>query len=103
MLGIILDAVVLIVLLKVVVDEDVDFTTAIILALGASIGTFALAVGLVIVMGFVGVILAAIIAAAAIGVAVSALFGAEIKRSFLVGILFVVVHVGIAIGFEVLL
>jgi hypothetical protein len=102
LLVIALDALVLMVLLKAVSDEEVDFRTAAIIAVVAAIGTFALAFGLGILMGIAGVILAAIIAACALGVAVSAMFGTEIKRSFVIGILFMVCHVGIVLGFQML-
>ena len=98
-----IDAAVLMFLLKVVNDEDVDFATAFFVALGASIGTGVLVWLLAATIGFAGMILAAIIAAALLGVAVSALFGAEIKRSFLIGVLFVVLHVGVSIGFSSML
>ncbi len=94
-----IDAAVLMFLLKVVNDEDVDFGTAFLVALATAIGTGVLAWLLAAAMGFAGTILAAIIAAALLGVAVSALFGVEIKRSFLIATLFVVIHVGVSMGF----
>ena len=100
MLGIAIDALVLVVLLKVVNDEDVGIGMAFIVALVAAIGTTVLAYGLAAVMGFFGVIVAALIAAALLGVAVSALFGVEIKRSFLIAGIFMVVHIGVGIGFQ---
>ncbi len=45
---------------------------------------------------------AAIIAAALLGIAVSALFGLEIKRAFLIGGIFMLVHIGFGIGFWLL-
>jgi hypothetical protein len=44
-------------------------------------------------MGVAGVFVAAVIAAVLLGVAISALFGVEIKRSMLIGVIFIVVHV----------
>jgi hypothetical protein len=47
-----------------------------------------------------GIAVAAVIAAALLGVAVSALFGVEIKRPFLIGAIFMFVHIGVGIGFQ---
>jgi hypothetical protein len=101
-LAIAIDAVVLIVLLKVVNDDDIGFGAAILLALVASIGTTVLAIALGAVMGILGIVVAAVIAAAAVGAAVSALFGVEIKRSFLIGGIFMAVHIAVAVGFQLM-
>jgi len=103
MLGIAIDALVLMVLLKAINDEDIGFGTSVVVALVASIGTTVLAFGLMSVMGITGIVVAGVIAAALLGVAVSALFGVEIKRSFLIGIIFMVVHIGFSIGFILML
>lgn len=102
MIGIAIDALVLMVLLKTMNDDDVGFGTSILVSIVASIGTGLLAFGLGSVMGIAGVLLAAIIAAALLGVAVSALFGVEIKRSFLIGAIFMVVHIVIGVGFQLM-
>ncbi len=103
MLGIAIDALVLMVLLKTINDEDIGFGMSIVVALVASVGTTVLAIGLAAVMGIAGIAVAAIIAAALLGVAVSALFGVEIKRSFLIGGIFMLVHIGVGIGFQLML
>jgi hypothetical protein len=103
LLGILIDALVLMALLKLVNDDDIGVGTAVLVGLGASIGTAVLATFLVEWMGLAGIVVAAVIAAAILGVAVSALFGVEIKRSFLIGTIFVVVHVAVGIGFHLLL
>ena len=103
MLGIAIDALVLMALLKAVNDEDIGFGISIVVALVTSIGTTVLAVGLVSVMGIAGIAVAGIIAAALLGVAVSALFGVEIMRSFLIGFIFMVVHIGVGIGFRIMM
>ncbi len=102
MLMIALDAVVLMVLLKTVQDEDVNFGTAIIVALVTAIGTSLLAMGLVLALGLAGILLAALIGGALLGVAVSALFGVEIKRAFLISGLFMVVHIVASIGLQLM-
>ena len=103
MLGILIDAAVLIGLLKIINDDDVGLGTACIVALVASLGTAALAFGLVSVMGISGLFVASLLAAALLGVAVSAMFGVEIKRSFLIAGLFMLVHLAVGIGFQMLL
>jgi hypothetical protein len=100
MLGIAIDALVLMVLLKLINEDEIEFGTACIVALVASIGTTILAVGLTAVIGLAGLVIAAVIAAVALGIAVSALFGVEIKRSFVIGVVFMVVHIGVAVGFQ---
>jgi hypothetical protein len=103
MLGILIDAAVMMVLLKTISGEDVGFGTAILLGLGTSIVTFLLALGLGLVLGIVaGIVVAGVIGAAGLGVVVSALFGVEIKRSFLIGALFMVVHIGVGVAFELM-
>ena len=98
-----IDALVLIALLKVINEDEVDFLTAFLVALVASIGTAVLAAVLAVALGFPGLILAAAIAALLLGAAVSLLFGVEIKRSFLIAGIFLVVHITVAIGFQLML
>jgi hypothetical protein len=103
MLGIAIDAAVLMMLLKSVNDEDIGFGTALLVALAASVGTSVLAIALATALGAAGIFLAAILAAATLGAALSAMLGMEIKRAFLVAGLFMLVHIGMAIGFQLLL
>ena len=103
MLVIAIDALVLMGLLKAINDDDIGFGTSAVVAFVASIGTIALAAFLVSVMGIGGVLVAAIVAALLLGVAVSALFGVEIKRSMLIGFIFMVVHIGVQLGFNMML
>ena len=103
MIGILIDAAVLMILLKTINDDDVGFGTAVLVAIAAAIGTSVLAIGLALVMGIAGIIVAAIVAAVLLGVAVSALFGAEIKRSFLIATIFMVVHIGVGVGLHLML
>ena len=102
MIGMLLDAVILIGLLNVVNGDDTDFSSAFFVALGASIGTFLLTWGLGSALGFAGTLLGCAIAAGLLGIAVSAVFGVEIKRSILIGGLFMVIHIAISIGWELM-
>ena len=100
MIGIAIDAVVLVVLLKTFNDEDIGFGIAFVVALVAAIGTTILAIALAAVMGIAGIFIGAAIAAGLLGIAISALYGVEIKRSFLIAVIFMVVHIGVGIGFQ---
>ena len=59
-------------------------------------------IALVAVMGIAGIAVAAVISALALGVAVSALFGVEIKRAFMIGGIFMAVHIVAGIGIRVM-
>ena len=60
------------------------------------------AIGLGAVMGIAGLAVAAVIVPALLGVAVSAIFGVEIKRGFLIGMLVVVFHIAVRVGFQLM-
>lgn len=82
-----IDAVVLVFLLKAVNDDDIGFGTAALLALFTSILAFGLALGLGSVLGLWGIVLAAVIVAGALGVAAA----------------FMVIHIGIGLGLNYLM
>lgn len=103
MIVVLLDAVALILILKIMDDADVSLFTAILVALGAAIGTNLLAYALVLAIGLSGVLVAAAVGAVLVGVIVSALFGIEIKRSFTIGGIFMLVHLCISFGLGILL
>lgn len=103
MVQVLIDAVVLVFLLKVVNDDDIGFGTAALLALFTSILAFALALFLFGVMGPWGVVVAALIVAGALGFAIAALFGVELKRALGVAAAFMVIHVGVSLGLRYLL
>jgi hypothetical protein len=65
----------------------------------AAIAVSVLAMWLVPMMGLLGLIIAANIVGLLVGLAVSALYGTEIKRSFMVGGIFVLVHLSVAFLF----
>lgn len=96
MLMILIDAFVLMALLKLVSDEDIGFGTAVLVGLLAALGVFSLVIALGMLLGLVGVLLAVVLGAAGLGVAISAMFGIEIKRSIAIGVIFLVLHVAIS-------
>ena len=99
MLVVLIDAVVLIVLLKTIVDEDVGLLKACLISVVASIATAVLAGVLSAVIGLAGIAVGALIVAALLGVVISAMFGAEIKRAMAIGGIFTVVHILVGVGF----
>jgi hypothetical protein len=103
MLLLLIDAGVLMLLLKSINDDDIGFGAAIVTALVTAIATTALAMGLITVIGPWGILVAALLAAALLGVAVSAMFGVEIKRSILIGVIFVVVHIAASFGLQAMM
>ena len=101
MLGIAIDAAILMLLLKVVNDDDdVGIGISLVVALVASVGTTLLAAALVVAMGIAGLFVAVAIAAVLLGVAVSWLFDVEIKRAFLIAGLFILCHIGVFLSFQ---
>ncbi len=103
MVLVLIDAVVLIFLLKIINDDDIGFGTAFVVALVASIGTSLLAFGLTSAMGVLGIFVAAAIGALILGFAIAMLFGVELKRSALIGVIFIVVHLGAATGLHLMM
>jgi hypothetical protein len=101
MLGLLLNAVILIVLIKTVSNRDVDMLTAGIMAVVVSIVGGALAFGLVLALGIAGLFLAGIITAAALGFAISAFLGIDMQRSMIIGVVFMIVNIGVSIFFHV--
>jgi hypothetical protein len=98
MLQILIDAAVLMVVLNSLSGVEIGLGTAAIIALVASVGATLVAFGLFLVIGFVGIILAAILMAVAVGLALSFFFGADLKRSCLIGAIFTVVHIGVGLA-----
>ncbi len=97
MLLLFIDAAVLMGLIKSISDDDVNLGTALLLALGAALGVNALTYVLAPSMGIWGLLIAANVVGLLLGIAISALFGSEIKRSFFVGGIFVLVHIAAAV------
>lgn len=103
MCGILINAVILIALIKVVGNRETDFLTAGILAFVASVAGFGLAIGLGMVLGIVGIVLAAVLVAGGVGLAVSSLFGIELNRALAIGGLFLVANIGISIALQTMM
>jgi hypothetical protein len=90
-----IDVGVLMLLLKVLSDEEIDFRLALLPAGLTSVGaTFLVTQGAALI-GPLGVIAAVIIGVFLIGVVVSTLFDIDIVRSFLLAAILVLVHIGV--------
>ena len=99
MLGLALDAFVLMGLLKMISDEEVEFWTACGLALVSAVGTAILANVLADAMGLWGLVLAALIAVGLLGIVVSAVCGVEVKRAMAIAGGFMLFHIALNVGF----
>ena len=93
MCGIIIDTLVLIAVLSAMEGEEVDFMSAFIIALVTSIVTGVIGIGLVMAIGIAGVFIASLIGAIGVGIGVSAMFGVEIKKAILIGVIFAVARI----------
>ena len=103
MLVIAIDAAVLIFVLQAISNDELDFITAAIVAFVAAVGTNLLAFGLASAMGTMGAILTLVLAPVLLGAAMSLLFGIEIKRAVLAGVIFLATHIGVSLMFGALL
>jgi hypothetical protein len=100
MLMLLVDAVVLIVLLKAFNDDEISLLKAALTALLTSIGTLILVVAFVSFMGPWGLIPAVTAAAVLLGLAISAMYGIDVKRSILIAGIFIAVHVVLSLGLQ---
>ncbi len=96
------EALLLVGLLHIINDEEIEMTTAALFSGGAAAFNAVVTYGLVGMMGFAGAIVAPVVTLVPIGVAVSAVFGVEIKRSFIIAIIFMVLVIGKQIGHELM-
>lgn len=99
MLGILLNACVLIALLKLMQDEDVGLGTACLMAIGISIGGAFLVFGCVAVMGVAGIFVGLVLVAVLVGIVVSALYGVELKRAFMIGGSYILINFAVSLAF----
>lgn len=95
MCGILIDAVILIGVISAVEHEEVSFWSAFFVALGTSVVTAIIAFALMSVIGIAGLFVATLIGAAIVGIAVSAVFGVEIKKAALIGVIYWVARIAV--------
>ncbi|HEY1067298.1 MAG TPA: hypothetical protein VGE52_14350 [Pirellulales bacterium] len=102
MIGILIEAVVLVVLIQAIAGIEVEIFSAVGISVLTSLIAYAAAVALIPTLGLLGLLLASAIAAAVLAVVVSAFYGAEIKRAALVGAAFMGVHLALSFGLRLL-
>lgn len=103
MLVLLLEAVLLISLLKMMVDEEISLLGAAGIALLTSIATTLLAMALITQIGIAGLFIAVAVSCGALGAALSAMFGIEIKRAFLIAGIFLAGDLAIRLCLAILM
>ena len=95
MLLLLLDTVVLMAMLKWLCDEEMSILWGIVFSFLSALGTLLIVAVSVLLLGFWGgLILGLVVSGAIIGVAVSYFFGVEIKHAWLIAGVFLSVHFG---------
>ncbi len=94
MIGMAIDALLVIAILKTVADREIGFWTAALIGLVASTATTALANRLIISIGHAGIIAAAPVAALLLAMGLIWGYGVNVKRACLGAATFTVVHLG---------
>ncbi len=89
-------------LLKVMADEKISFWQGAGLALGASIGSALLIKALTPWLGLWAILVTLDLVGLGLGAAISAVCGTEIKRSFLIAAVYIVVDLVVSVGFALL-
>ena len=95
--GVVINAVLLIGLMKAMDGEDADMFTAVLVAFGSSIINAILAYGFGSAMGPPGAFLGVFVGTGVLGVILSAVFGTEIKRAMLISACYFVAQIVIAV------
>ena len=104
MLLLIIDACILLTLVKMFVDEDAGFLGAIFLSLATSIGISLLLGGLAVVIGgLASILVSTVIGSAILGCAVSTMYGTDFKTGTKIAAIFLVVHLACVVGLHFLL
>lgn len=98
MCGIVIDAVILMVILMFAGERDIGFFRAAFAALVWAVGTTLLSFALGAMLGIIGVLVAAVIGAALLGLAVSIIFGVALKRALIIAGIFLLVHIGVYVA-----
>lgn len=91
------DTIALVGLMVALSGDGIGIGTAAIISGIFAIATTILGAILAAVMGFAGILVAALIGAGILGLVISAMFGMEIKRAFAVGGAFAAVHFVVAV------
>ncbi len=102
MLLLLLDSVVLIALLKSFNDEEMGLLKACLTSLLFSILTAVLAILCAVALGPVGLFIGLALSAGLIGLVISWMFGIDVQRSILIGVIFIGAHFGMSLALNAL-
>lgn len=102
MCGLVLNALILVGLLKAMDGEEVDMLTAVLLGFGTSVVSSLIVLGLAAALGAPGAYLGIVVSTALLGVALSALFGTEIKRAMLISVCYLVVQIVMSVAMSMM-
>ncbi len=102
MLQLLLDSVVLIALLKSFNDEEMGLLKACLTSLFFSILTGVLAILFVVAIGPIGLFVGLALSAGLIGLVISWMFGIDVQRSILIGVIFIAAHFAIGMALNAL-
>ena len=104
MLGCTIDIMLLGVILHLMNDEEFDLIRILVVAIGASVLTMVVTIPLGLVLpALFAMIVAVVVSAIAVGVMVSLMFGVEMKRSFLIGLIYVIASTAIKLCFDLIM
>jgi peptidoglycan biosynthesis protein MviN/MurJ (putative lipid II flippase) len=98
LLILLLESAILIAMIKMVTDNETGFWTPLFISLLSAICTAVLANLLVVTLGLSGILVAASLSAALLTVALTVVFGTELKQSAIIGGIFVFVHIAIEVA-----
>ncbi len=96
-----IDAVILSALVAVVNVDEIDMSTAFIVALVSAVGTGIISFVLFLVLGLVGFLAGLVVATVAVGFVINAIFDIPGKRAFLIAALFMIAHGAMTVGLNV--
>ncbi len=103
MIGVVINAVILIALLKALSDAEVSFLGAVLVSLGTSLAGFVLSLVLSPSIGVAGAFVALGVVATGLAVVLSAAYGIDLRRAGLIALLYFVAQVILAVVLTALL
>ncbi|MDB5339414.1 MAG: hypothetical protein JWN70_5033 [Planctomycetaceae bacterium] len=98
MLVLLLEAGILVALIKIFTDDDIGFWKPLIIAFLTAIGTAVAAAFFLVLLGLWGILVGVVLSALLLALCLTGLFGIDFKNSAIIGGVFVFVHVGIQVG-----
>ncbi len=100
MLGIVIQAAILVGLIRIILEEDGNWLISALVAVGVSVATWMMAFGLAGGLGLdpiLSILVAAVTAGAGLGVGLAFFYGAGFARAFLVAGIYMAVTIGLSL------